>query len=814
MSISKSKKQISKTNDIRMDKIGVFFKRSILTSILKILTMEHSGFRNFKALKNINKLFSNLDLSKYKNSKELESYIWCIKFISKEWIDGLVDINLILEKAKREDDYDNIKDTLITTCLNDTNIITSPEVKMIYSLIAEALQFGYVSSMKEEYLSLLDDIDLNEPASFKELANRLFLISQSLMDIKHNTNLVSNKITFNTADTDSIKESVSQTISSLSASSNVFKVGIRRLNTLLSPGYMNGRIYVYLASPGGGKAVPNDTPIPTPNGFKRMDELKLDDEVFNLYGKPVKVIGIYPQGIQETYKVTLSDGRSAKCNAEHLWYTLDWNDKTEAYDEVVRKLSDMISDYKHPCKYLIPNNGVAQFKEREVPLDPWMMGFIIGSCGMYSNEKRIPKNYIFNTEDIRMKLLHGLIDSSNSNNHIKLSTTSSELVQDIGTLLESLGIRYSIQNQYEINIEFNNRDMYEPLRITNIEKVEDSEQRCITVDDPLHVYLTEQFIPTHNSMLLLKSALDIRKYNPNFKTKTPGMKPCVLYITMENSFTETIERVWNMNYEDSITNYTKEEASEMICKELGVSGIKDKKLDGSLNDLLVSQDDPNIEVVIKYFPYRDISTDDLFTIIQDLRDENLEVCALVLDYIKRIRPITPVPDNVKLELDRVMNELKALAVMKDIPVITAHQMNRAAASTVDSAVRQGRGDVTKLVGREHVGSAYEIIEVADFAAVLNIEYKPGTDDRYMVISVIKRRRIDISDIEFVKYTYLAHPFHKNKPLALIDDVNLDKVLSVQSLVNDIDIIGKERTNAVPRLKSMEPSEFEEFDEEF
>ena len=38
-----------------------------------------------------------------------------------------------------------------------------------------------------------------------------------------------------------------------------------------------------------------------------------------------------------------------------------------------------------------------------------------------------------------------------------------------------------------------------------------------------------------------------------------------------------------------------------------------------------------------------------------------------------------------------------------MPVVTAHQSNRAGAMAVDNAVRQGKGDVTKLVGRENTG---------------------------------------------------------------------------------------------------------------
>ena len=576
-----SKKKITtlpKTNEIKFDKISVFYKRPILKSILKILTMEHSGFRTFKSVKNINRLFANLDLKKYQNHQELLSFIWCISYISKEWLSGVVSPDIIIEMAKRQPDFDNIKNSVIEECINDPNIVTPPEAKMVFDLIAEALQLGFVGAVRDEYITLLEDIDLNDSGAFRVILERLFMISQSLLDIKHNTNLVANKVTFNTADIDSVKEALSSTIESLSVSNNMFKVGIRRWNTLLSPAYMNGRLYTYIGAPGSGK-----------------------------------------------------------------------------------------------------------------------------------------------------------------------------------------------------------------------------------------------------SLILLKTALDIRKYNPDYQPRTPGMRSCVLYITMENSFTETIERIWNMTFDDPITNYSVDEATDILCNELGITRIlKDDVVvtdldtnERTLADLIKEPDESNksnIELVIKYFSYREINTDDLFTIISDLRDENMEVCTLVFDYIKRIEPATPAADNVKLELNRIINELKALAVREDIPVVTAHQMNRAGAAVLDNAVRQGKGDGLKNVGREHTGDAWEVIETSDFVAMTNIAYKPGTDDRYMELEVVKRRRIDSSESEFAKYTYLAHPFSKKNGLRLIDDINIDKVLSLQSLVSDIDIIDKEKANAVPRLQTIKQSEFVDLDE--
>lgn len=146
------------------------------------------------------------------------------------------------------------------------------------------------------------------------------------------------------------------------------------------------------AQTGSGKAIPDDALIPTPKGLRRMDSINEGDYVYNINHQPTKVLRVYPQGVQETYKLTFDDGRTARCNSEHLWY-------------------------------VIYNN-----KLMVVPL-------------------------------------------------------------------------YSLMGS-EINYE----DVYIPcpaenteLHITKIEQIENLPQRCILIDDPLHVFLTENNVPTHNT---------------------------------------------------------------------------------------------------------------------------------------------------------------------------------------------------------------------------------------------------------------------------------------------------------------------------
>lgn len=918
---SNQKAEITKVNDIQLKKISVFFKRSILKSILKILLMEHSGFRTIKSVKNINRLFNNIDEKLYENNVELKSYIWCILFFSKKWLDGIVNVEILTEGCKLEKEYDNVKENIINNCINDKTIVTPPEAKMIFDLISEALQYGFLSSIKNEYLSMLDDISLDHPGAFRELADRLFNISHSLIDIKHNTNFLVNKVTFNTADIESVKNAIDQTISSLSTSGNIFKTGIRRLNTLLSPGYMNGKLYMYLGLPKKGKMGPNDALIPTPEGIKRFDQIDIGDRVFNKDGRSVFVTHIFPQGVQDCYEVELTDSRIARCGKDHLWYTLIRDKRNPGRMKGhVRTLESMLYDFKKITsdgrerhKYVIPNNGPAQFDPRPTPLDPYTMGYIIGNgcCRSprfeistndeivikrisnaigalsyhknnsnyswyfkskssdtiwiktrdiignipevymkYSHEKKIPDCYLYNTIEVRMELMRGLMDSDGNISAFKQPTymqyrssysTSSELLRDDFVFLcRSLGyqvsirpdiredrrtnynIAFNVSNQTHMNLFWLPRKMdiameafihknahrdYDQIRIKDIRKIEPCSQRCIVVDDPLHVYLTEQFIPTHNSTVLLKSVLDIRRYNPNFTPKTPGMKPCVLYVTMENSFTETVERLWGMTFDDSITNYSIEEAIDKLSEELGI-GINNNSDQVVMN----TENECNIEIVIKYFSYREICTDDLFTVIQDLRDDGLEVCVLVFDYIKRIRPNIPDNGNERVELDRICNELKSMAVVLDIPVISAHQINRSGASISDNFVRQGKGDEVKLIGREHIADCWGILQVVDWACVVGMTYKPGTHDKYMAFNLLDRRRVDASDAELSGYEYLVHPFAKNNGLRLLDDINLSSILSLQSLVNDLDgIVPKDKVNATPRENVVKSHKFIEDD---
>ena len=85
---------------------------------------------------------------------------------------------------------------------------------------------------------------------------------------------------------------------------------------------------VFLSGPAGtSKAQPLDAQILTPNGWDVMENIKEGDYVYGSNGKPTKVLSIHPQGLQDIYKVSFSDGTSTECTKDHLWLTKTYNER-------------------------------------------------------------------------------------------------------------------------------------------------------------------------------------------------------------------------------------------------------------------------------------------------------------------------------------------------------------------------------------------------------------------------------------------------------------------------------------------------------
>lgn len=102
------------------------------------------------------------------------------------------------------------------------------------------------------------------------------------------------------------------------------KTMVRNLSFDLEPNTDTPRATaLFPGTTGTGKSVYHDTDILSIRDgvtkYRKHGDLVVGDYVFNRKGQPVKVVGVYPQGMQRAYKVTFRNGASVICNDEHLW---------------------------------------------------------------------------------------------------------------------------------------------------------------------------------------------------------------------------------------------------------------------------------------------------------------------------------------------------------------------------------------------------------------------------------------------------------------------------------------------------------------
>jgi hypothetical protein len=134
--------------------------------------------------------------------------------------------------------------------------------------------------------------------------------------------------------------------------------------------------------PGSGKAMPLTHPVLTPKGFVPMGDITLGSEVIGRDGVAHKVVGVYPQGEKEIFRVWFSDGSFADCCDEHLWSVRRSMDAARGKGWRTMSLGEIreagLRDRDGKARFRIPMVDPVQFEERELPLDPYVTGALIG----------------------------------------------------------------------------------------------------------------------------------------------------------------------------------------------------------------------------------------------------------------------------------------------------------------------------------------------------------------------------------------------------------------------------------------------------
>ncbi len=362
-----------------------------------------------------------------------------------------------------------------------------------------------------------------------------------------------------------------------------------------------------------GRAQPVSTPVATPTGFVPIGELHPGDLVIGSDGRPTPVVGVYPQGEKDVYRVTSQDGASTLACGEHLWTVWTRGDRRYGKPPRTVQTTDMIGRLRtaHYRNFELPMVAPVAFAERDVPMDPYALGLLLGDgCitgattpsfatedieladaldeaidgvvvrwksgpdyvlnredagqgsvivenpatallreldlwGTRSATKFIPEAYLHNSVDVRVALLQGLLDTDGGpvtqrgrTCRIQYTTISSQLRDDVVFLVRSLGgVAYwrtrsakgrapgrangrpveHRSDAYVIDIRlpdevdpfrlerklvtYRERGGGRPMRfVDRIESAGRADTVCIAVAAADSLYVTEDFLVTHNTL--------------------------------------------------------------------------------------------------------------------------------------------------------------------------------------------------------------------------------------------------------------------------------------------------------------------------
>lgn len=280
--------------------------------------------------------------------------------------------------------------------------------------------------------------------------------------------------------------------------------GITVIDAVTGGGLGKGEVGLILAPGGVGKAQPLSAKILTPTGWTLMGDIKENDLIIGSDGKSQKVLGVYPQGIRPIYKITFNDNTSTLCDEEHLWSVSKRNtDITEILTTNSLKALIKEVDYKIPIIKPVEFNN-------KTNVDLYEYGLSINN----TQNNTIPNQFKYSSISNRISLLEGILDGKGyfqKNGIISYYSNSYRVVNDIKEIVLSLGGYCAIEIMntldsnnviYVANIRYYDTDKY----IKSISYSHEEEAQCIFVENEDHLYVTDDYILTHNTTILTKIA--------------------------------------------------------------------------------------------------------------------------------------------------------------------------------------------------------------------------------------------------------------------------------------------------------------------
>ena len=248
-----------------------------------------------------------------------------------------------------------------------------------------------------------------------------------------------------------------------------------------------------------GKALLDSELIYTPHGSKKIGFADIGDIIYGDDGKLTTIVGVYPQGFVDTYKVTFEDGRSVVCCGQHQWKV-----KYHGDYKVMSTMGIIHSDFS---KMTIDIGEAVDFPERRWLISPQLMGSLAASflCGatdrIFELSKKEMDDVIYSSKKQKelfigsfMKIACGI---NTGDDRFKVVYKSEYIISFVRGIFWSMGY-YCVMDGDDMYIS----KTHDRLRISDIDYYGRYKATCIEVDNKSHQFLTTNFVVSHNTTIM------------------------------------------------------------------------------------------------------------------------------------------------------------------------------------------------------------------------------------------------------------------------------------------------------------------------
>lgn len=247
-----------------------------------------------------------------------------------------------------------------------------------------------------------------------------------------------------------------------------------------------------------GKALLDSEILYLEDREKMIGNIVVGDKIYDDKGNLVEVVGVYPQGKVTTYRVVFEDGRNVICCGNHQWRV---NHGGKWHVRSLRSIAGL--DYKSMS---IPVGEALNYPTAKLPVQPsayasMLAAYLGGYGGDMFFDKYVCKKFLRSSIDQKKDFIENFIRSFRNVVTGEEELTLSHIDMDVINFVQRMFWASGWYAKLEGNKLILSRNRKE-LKIRSISIYGKEHATCITVDNDSHLFLTTNYIVTHNTAIM------------------------------------------------------------------------------------------------------------------------------------------------------------------------------------------------------------------------------------------------------------------------------------------------------------------------